>query len=135
MIRVRRSAKKFPGVSVVETVGPNLLGYPGPVAEDPDALARRYAVEVRAAAGDDDPVILDCRSVQLVGSQGLGILIHVWRSFRKAQRPFALCVVPTLRNVLEVNRLDTIIPCFEDLEEAARAMGEAEGGASGPGRG
>jgi len=59
----------------------------------------------------------------------VGIIVSLWRTLRKAGRRFAVCTREPVRHVFRINRLDTVIPFFDDVATAVIALRETGPGA------
>ena len=77
--------------------------------------AARSALE----AGTPDAVILEVAGVRYADSAGLGELTIVYSLCMRKQCPLVLASVPTqLRQMLELTRLDALLPSAPDVEAA-----------------
>ena len=77
--------------------------------------AARSALE----AGTPDAVILEVAGVRYADSAGLGELTVVYSLCMRKQCPLVLACVPTqLRQMLELTRLDALLPSAPDVEAA-----------------
>ena len=133
MVRVRQSAQPAEGVKVLEIVGRDMRTFALEPTDDLDLVGRGIVTDMVAAAGTrSEPVVLDCRGVEVIGSHGVGIIVSMWRTLRKAGRRFAVCTREPVRHVFRVNRLDTVIPFFDDVATAVAAVRETGPGASKP---
>ena len=74
--------------------------------------------------------ILDMTEVPYVDSAGVGMLINAYVSRQKSARRFALVGVKSRPlAILKVTHVDTVIPRFETLEAAEKALTDSAAGA------
>jgi len=69
------------------------------------------------------PIVVDLTDVSYMDSGGLGSILGIFASCQRTRRGFALAVVPErIRTLIDVSRLDGVLPCFESLEAAESAV-------------
>lgn len=69
------------------------------------------------------PVILDINGVPYMDSAGLGSVISLFASCQRTHRGFALIgVSERIRTLFEVTHCDGLLPCFENLDAADKAL-------------
>jgi len=69
-------------------------------------------------------VIVDFSGVRMLDSAGVGSLIQVFVTFRNAKRKLALVgLSPRLLEVLEITRVQKLLPIFATAAEAESALG------------
>jgi anti-anti-sigma factor len=69
-------------------------------------------------------VLVDFQAVPVIGSAGLGFLVSVYTSIVKnsSGRFVLVGVVPTVSHVLELTRLNTVIPLANDIASGLNAL-------------
>ncbi len=69
------------------------------------------------------PVILDISSVPYMDSAGLGSVISLFASCQRTSRGFGILgLSDRIRTLFEVTHCDGLLPCFESLQAADRAL-------------
>ena len=78
-------------------------------------------------------VLADFREVPFIGSAGLAFIVSVYTSVRNSGGRFILAgAVPLVNRVLDLTRLNTVIPLAQDLASGLAAL---RGGATSAGTG
>ena len=69
------------------------------------------------------PIVIDLTNVTYMGSGGLGSILGVLASCQRTQRGFALVgLSERIRTLIEVSRVDGLLPCFDSLDAAESAV-------------
>jgi anti-sigma B factor antagonist len=69
------------------------------------------------------PIILDIAELTYMDSGGLGSVLGVFASCQRTQRGFAVTgLTERIRTLLEVSRVNELLPCFHSLEAAESAV-------------
>lgn len=89
----------------------------------PLTLATLFTLqEALREAGDCDTVI-DVNESPYIDSAGLGTILSHWSHTQRTGHRFALTgVTPRIRVLLEITKVDAILPMFATPEEADRAF-------------
>lgn len=85
----------------------------------PLTLATLHVLEdaLKQAAGWD--IILDVGSAPYVDSAGLGTILQQWKDSRASGRRFAVTgITPRIALLLEITKVNTILPSFRTSEDA-----------------
>jgi anti-sigma B factor antagonist len=70
------------------------------------------------------PILLDVSGVPYMDSGGLGSVISAFVSCQSASRPFGLFgISERIQQLLDVTRVNGLIPCFGSAEEAEDKLG------------
>ncbi len=69
------------------------------------------------------PVILDINAVPYMDSAGLGSVISLYASCQRTKRGFGIIgISDRIRTLFEVTHCDGLLPCYDDLEAADKAV-------------
>jgi len=105
-----------------------LVTFAQPVALDSRRIeAMEQEFSRLLASADSQRIILDFASVQLIGSQALGVLLNVRRQLDETGGTlFISGVDPKLYRVFRVTQLDGLFEFFPDTESAIDRFGSQE---------
>ena len=103
--------------------GYHIVTAKGNLTLGPDLKNLQQAVRVALDAGPPDGVILDVSGLLYTDSAGLGELTIVYSLCAKKHCALVLCSVPNqLKQMLELTRLDALLPSAPDVDAAKRVM-------------
>jgi len=103
------------GVPVV-SIGPRLDLETGPEVE------KRLGDMIKDGARE---LVLDMRDVDYISSFGLSVLVNTARQISDKGGALTLArVQPFARELLQVSKLESVLPSFDDIKEAAEAAAE-----------
>jgi anti-sigma B factor antagonist len=75
------------------------------------------------ARQETKPIVVDLTHVSYMDSGGLGSVLGVFASCQRTRRGFALMgLTERVRTLVEVSRVDGLLPCFNSLDEAESAV-------------
>ncbi len=97
----------------------------------PLTLATLHLLEdaLKAAAGWD--LVIDVAGAPYVDSAGLGTILRQWSDSSKSGKLFAVVgVTPRIAMLLEITKVNTILPAFATAEEADRNFSAARSAAA-----
>ena len=118
---IERKRGKTPGTVIMRLSGP-LTVRDVYTALTPMELNK--VIDAPAEPGEEPPVkyILELSACPFVDSSGLGLVAKQYvRCQRNGIRMIAVGASPRIREVLQLTRLDSIVPMFATLEEAENA--------------
>ena len=96
-----------------------VLTVTGQLTLGPHLRTLQQAARTALESGTPDAVILDVAGVRYADSAGLGELTIVYSLCTRKQCPLVLAAVPAqLRQMLELTRLDALLPSAADIEGA-----------------
>jgi len=105
-------------ISTRNVAGSSVLLCSGRMVLGEESAKLRHVV--KEAMGEGSHIVLDLGGVTNIDSTGLGVLVGLHTSARKAGRGIKLANLnPRLRDVLGVTRLLTIFELFDSAEDAA----------------
>jgi anti-anti-sigma factor len=71
----------------------------------------------------DADTVIDVREVPYIDSAGLGTILSRWTHTQRAGRRFAVTgVSPRIEVLLEITKVNTVLPTFKTAEDADRAF-------------
>lgn len=83
---------------------------------------------LRDASG---PAVLDLEGVPFMDSSGLHVVVQLWRALGAEGRSLAVACGPDgVRHLFELTALDGLLPLYEDVASAVRALAEGGSGVS-----
>jgi len=101
-----------------EALGVLILKLAGPLT-----LGNLFTFQNEFREMKPDYLIVDMSGVPYMDSAGLGLMVNAFVSAQTGHRQFSLaCVSPRLMALLELTKVQTLIPTFADVEEAKRAQ-------------
>lgn len=101
--------------------GCHIVTAKGNLTLGPDLKNLQQAVRVALDAGPPDGVILDVSGLLYTDSAGLGELTIIYSLCAKKHCALVLCSVPSqLKQMLELTRLDALLPSTPDVDAAKR---------------
>jgi anti-anti-sigma factor len=75
------------------------------------------------ARQETKPIVVDLTGVSYMDSGGLGSVLGVFASCQRTRRGFALMgLTERVRTLIEVSRVDGLLPCFNSLDAAESAV-------------
>lgn len=91
----------------------------------------RQAVVTEVSEGRAE-LVLDLQGVPFVDSTGLGVVVGALKRVRSQQGRLVVAgLVPRVRSLFELTRLDEIIDLYDDVDAALRAVAADGGGRHG----
>lgn len=98
--------------------GAKILKLSGPLT-----LATLFDFQTTSRNETAAPVILDLSGVPYMDSGGLGSVISLYASCERTKRGFGLIgMSDRIRTLFEVTHCDGLLPCYDDLEAADKAV-------------
>ena len=95
----------------------------GPLTLSPSLSTLRQLSREALASTPLDGLILEVSGVTMVDSAGIGELTVVYSFANRSSCPLMLVSVPpVLRNILEITRLDALLPSADTLEAAKKKL-------------
>lgn len=83
-----------------------------------DAAALLAAYET-AAAGTAPTIILNCRKLRYINSQGMALLVELLKRTRRDDRTLIACgLAPHFAEIFDITRLSDLIPLYKDERTA-----------------
>ncbi|MCZ2095428.1 MAG: STAS domain-containing protein [Anaerolineae bacterium] len=72
-----------------------------------------------AAAGTAPTIVLNCRKMRYINSQGVALLVELLKRARRDDRTLIACgLAPHFAEIFEITRLSDLIPLYEDERTA-----------------
>ena len=111
---------------LTETDGRLAVLHPRGSLDGDAAASLKEEARERLEAGED--VVLDMADVSFTDSEGLSVLVAVYKLAASRERRFALARVRSnLRALLEITRLHRVFEVFPEVEDARGAFAETRG--------
>ncbi|NLE49922.1 MAG: STAS domain-containing protein [Chloroflexi bacterium] len=81
--------------------------------------AELLAAYETAAAGTAPTIVLNCRKMRYINSQGIALLVELLKRSRRDHRTLIACgLAPHFAEIFEITRLSDLIPLYEDERSA-----------------
>lgn len=75
-----------------------------------------------AAAGPAPTIVLNCRKIRYINSQGIALLVELLKRSRRDNRTLIACgLAPHFAEIFEITRLSDLIPLYPDERTALDA--------------
>jgi anti-anti-sigma factor len=96
--------------------------------QGPLTLATLFDFQTALRAPDLKGTIIDFAGVPYIDSAGLGVVLSQWAHTQRIGAKFAaVAMSDRVRVLLEMTRVDTLLPIFPTVAEAERSFADAAG--------
>ncbi len=112
------SSKPFHVEAIDSASGARILKVSGPLT-----IQTLFDFQRMVREETTKPIIVDISEVAYMDSAGLGCVVSAYTSCQRNQRAFGITgLTDRIRTLFAVTHVDGLLPCFDSLEAAERAV-------------